>query len=562
MRLSAKMLGCPIMFIVLIHAACSGTGSSGGDLPPCSTDADCSEPGQICMDNACQLDPDFSGGLSDEELAELDNIDGLGAGDEPSTIGSVIDTFCGIDAYQNGPNISATHGSSPYGWKHQCTEYAYRFTCQHYAMCEKKVGKYGNAKAWWTNFSDPVFKQLERHPNNGTEPPRPGDILVFDGKQYGHVAIIKSVDEGSVHVIEQNVYKGSHSYLMTNSGGSYTIKKALGWMRVPNSAPACGNGTADNPAAAYISSPSDGQSVSGSFLVTGNATDGDGLQKVSVTIGTNVGFVACDGNCGGNMASFSNSIDPSQYGINSGSQVSIAVWAKDLLGNVKGPLATKSIFWSSNSVPTCGDNVCGSGESSSNCCLDCGCPNGQACQGNTCTTAEFCGNNICGPGENSGNCCMDCGCAAGQQCQNNTCVAQCPAGNYGQFSISNYIYPNFGPVGCSGDNTTKLKASAAMISPTMLRIYVRKDDNSNFTAGATLHLFVGVGPTCPDPPNVIKTSIVTVATQEQMIDISVNPYGAAWNLGETKTFWVGRDEGNHLAWRASGTISVTRNCIP
>lgn len=147
----------------------------------------------------------------------------------------------------------------------------------------------------------------------------------------------------------------------------------------------------------------------------------------------------------------------------------------------------------------------------------------------------------------------------GQVCPN----CGCPAGNTGQFAVLDYIYPNFGPPGCSGDGTLKLKASAAMFNPTTLRVYVRKADDSAFTTSGTLTLYVGTGPTCPNPPNVTKKSVsINVGATEQTIDLLVYPYGASWAYNETKTFWVGKDEGGFQSWRATNTVSVRQTCIP
>jgi hypothetical protein len=55
---------------------------------------------------------------------------------------------------------------------------------------------------------------------------------------------------------------------------------------------------------------------------------------------------------------------------------------------------------------------------------------------------------------------------------------------------------------------------------------------------------------------------VVNGTDTQTYDLTVNPYAGGWNLNETKQFWVGPDEGGHVAWRASGTIALTRTCIP
>lgn len=586
--------------------ACSSIGDShtgaGGSGQSCANDQDCPV-GEICINGVCGVDPDFSGGVEEgegEALGEINN--GFGGADEPKEIGAVIDSFCGIDAYQNGSNVSAVAGNSAYGYQFQCTELAYRFVCQHYQLCEKKVGSYGNAKKWYGNYSDPVLKQLVRYENGGAEPPVPGDVIVWGGGKYGHVAIVKSVQDDFVQVLEQNNYKGTHTYALVSGNGTYSIKSALGWMRVPNAAPACGDGGANNPSQATLTSPAPGSSLTGPFSVSGSATDADALKKVTITLGTAGAPSVCDGDCNGTAQTINMNVDPAMYGIPSGAQIEIAVWVKDAMGNVAGPLAKRTVTWQgASSGVFCGDGMCNGSESQSTCCTDCGCPAGKSCQGGSCIDPSSCGDAVCNGNETQNTCCIDCGCPAGQMCQGNSCVANifcgdavcngsetqstcctdcgcsngqvcqggscsCPAGNYGQFSILNNVYnPNnpagsFGPLGCSGDNTTKLKASAEMISPTKLRFHVRKADDTAFSSAATLSLYVGAGPTCPDPANVVKaTQAVVVGAVDQIIDLTV-PY-PGWALGETKPFWVGKSEGGHAAWRATGVINVTRTCL-
>ncbi|MFH1471635.1 MAG: zinc ribbon domain-containing protein [Nanoarchaeota archaeon] len=70
----------------------------------------------------------------------------------------------------------------------------------------------------------------------------------------------------------------------------------------------------------------------------------------------------------------------------------------------------------------CGNNQCESGEDSSNCCMDCNCPNGYSCDRNSCKKLAQCGNGVSEEGETSENCCIDTGCGVGQTCQNNKCV--------------------------------------------------------------------------------------------------------------------------------------------
>lgn len=569
----------------------------------CTADADCRTLGEICMAEKCQPDPDLSEGLDEAAAGEMGQIDnGMGGADEPTEVGAVIDSFCGVDAHQNGPHIAAVHGNSPFGYKWQCTELAYRFTCLHYGLCEKKTGPYGHAKAWFENKKDSALKQLNRYPNGGTEPPAPGDILVWGNGKYGHVAIVKTVLDDAVHVLEQNNYKGTHVYAMSTAGGAYSIKSALGWMRVPGSVPACSQGDSSHPATATLTSPAPGAMVEGAFAVTGTSHDANGLEKVTVTLNTSLGASVCNGDCIGVEQPINTIVDPTQYGIPSGSQITIAVWIKDSLQNLAGPLSARTITWHASTQQLCGDGVCTGTETQTACCLDCGCPSGKLCQGNACVDGEtcgdgqcggpesqatccadcgcpsgktckgnvcvntaVCGDTICDAGENQSSCCADCGCSNGQACQNGGC--SCPSGNYGQFSILNNVYQagapqSFGAPGCSGDGTMMLKAAAAMISPSVLRIYIRKADDTPFSSAAQLTLYVGNGPTCPSPPNVPKaTQDLTLGQVEQFIDLTVNPYNGTWNVGETKQLWVGKSEGGYPAWRSTGVISVTRTCM-
>ena len=70
----------------------------------------------------------------------------------------------------------------------------------------------------------------------------------------------------------------------------------------------------------------------------------------------------------------------------------------------------------------CGNKVCESGEDSSKCCVDCGCPSGYSCDGAKCKKLAKCGNDILEEGETSENCCLDAGCPTGETCKNNVCV--------------------------------------------------------------------------------------------------------------------------------------------
>ncbi|WP_437604198.1 hypothetical protein WMF28_21770 [Sorangium sp. So ce590] len=234
-------------------------------------------------------------------------------------------------------------------------------------------------------------------------------------------------------------------------------------------------------------------------------------------------------------------------------------------------------------------------------CLDYGapvpCPGG--CADGACVTdcvgpaAESCGNcgertRTCDGGVWSAwsSCSGEGACAPGdvQNCHGGTqtcdsscvwgaCIATCGDDDYGQFSIrgrscsdpSNSDTCDFGPAGCAGDGSMPLKLAAAMISPTTIRFFVRKQDDSAWLSPATLTVYVGTGPTCSPSvvPNVVKTTApATVGQRTQTIDLSLNPYSGAWPLDETKIFWVGKSESGFPCFRATGTVSVQKICEP
>lgn len=131
--------------------------------------------------------------------------------------------------------------------------------------------------------------------------------------------------------------------------------------------------------------------------------------------------------------------------------------------------------------------------------------------------------------------------------------------------IGNALSPDYtsDASGCSLGGGVMLKISAANISPQTIRFNVRKTDNGVWGEPATLRLYVGDGPTCGDPVNIVKAVVpVNVGVVTQTIDLTVNPYDAQWSNDETKYFWVGKSESGFESARASGQIGVTRSCSP
>ena len=158
---------------------------------------------------------------------------GLGSGgSRSSSWGTAMDSFQGVVAYSNGSQ-SGVHsnarqteaGETRYGLKYQCVEYVNR-----YSVLANGTGNMigtGNAidyarprgfgYTWIENKKDDNLPQL-------------GDIIVFGGGSYGHVAIATNTSTSSVGIIQQNT-DSVRSNIAVKDGklqnwGSMTV---LGW---------------------------------------------------------------------------------------------------------------------------------------------------------------------------------------------------------------------------------------------------------------------------------------------------------------------------------------------
>ena len=72
-------------------------------------------------------------------------------------------------------------------------------------------------------------------------------------------------------------------------------------------------------------------------------------------------------------------------------------------------------------------------------------------------------------------------------------------------------------------------------------------------AATTLTRYVGTGPTCGFPPNVVKEAPVIVGQLTQAINLIVDPYDAVWAMYEFKEFGSASRSGFPAPW-SSGTI--------
>jgi surface antigen len=148
--------------------------------------------------------------------------------------GQNIGSFWGITAYSNGQYTGTGNG------KYQCVEYVKRF---YDTLTDIDVSKWTGNASTYDNKPGLTF-----YSNGSYFIPQPGDILVFSGGNYGHVAIVMSfsTSTGQLQMIHQNwskdtayktitaqlrwEYKSTIFYLYVTipAMGSYTCK---GWSR-------------------------------------------------------------------------------------------------------------------------------------------------------------------------------------------------------------------------------------------------------------------------------------------------------------------------------------------
>jgi len=119
---------------------------------------------------------------------------------------STLASYKGVPARSNGMYpYSSCRGNSIYGLQYQCVEYVRRF----YHRIMKIETRDGFAGKLWDGNAKDYFKTadskgLNAFKNGGVIAPRPDDIIVFKGGPYGHVAIITSVSDGHIEIIQQN----------------------------------------------------------------------------------------------------------------------------------------------------------------------------------------------------------------------------------------------------------------------------------------------------------------------------------------------------------------------
>lgn len=177
-----------------------------------------------------------------------------------NTCGASTASLWGVTAYSNAPHQGTTtpcNGLGSHGYQYQCVQYVNRFfmvnqipglnTCSF-------TGVVGNACQWWANAATSGSKQntcgLSQIPTGSTNMPMPGDVWIYyngtscSSSNVGHIAVVHSVTDQSVTVIEQNwACNGLYTHSLTKGGSSsyptWTPSargtyKVVGWLRHPH----------------------------------------------------------------------------------------------------------------------------------------------------------------------------------------------------------------------------------------------------------------------------------------------------------------------------------------
>jgi hypothetical protein len=134
---------------------------------------------------------------------------------EMSACGTVLGSFDGTDAYSNGGDTSTGYscaGYGTYGLQYQCVELVQRHFKTHWGLSWS-----GNAKDLLNNA--PKSDVAVYFNGDGAHPPVPGDMIVWTKGTWGHVALVTSVHDGGIEILEQNV-KGNGKATLTWDGST------------------------------------------------------------------------------------------------------------------------------------------------------------------------------------------------------------------------------------------------------------------------------------------------------------------------------------------------------
>lgn len=160
--------------------------------------------------------------------------------------GTPVDSLNGVVVYYNG-NVGNVWGRNTaadgynIGLKYQCVEFAKRYYYEY--LHHKMPYDRGHAKDFFrTGLADGVVnseRNLRQYTNGSKSKPQPDDMIVFGGtvfNRYGHIAIISSVSDSEIEIIQQNPGPSAESrvvypLLFRNKRWTVDNDRVLGWLR-------------------------------------------------------------------------------------------------------------------------------------------------------------------------------------------------------------------------------------------------------------------------------------------------------------------------------------------
>ena len=160
--------------------------------------------------------------------------------------GDAMDELNGVPVYYNG-RVGHVEGrnvaSNGYnlGLKYQCVEFVKRYYFEH--LGHQMPDSYGHAKDFFNpGIKDGGFNRargLLQFSQPSSSKPKADDLLVFGPtwlNSYGHVAIVASVSEDEIEIIQQNSGRNGavrESFDLDREGDQWRIGSGslLGWLR-------------------------------------------------------------------------------------------------------------------------------------------------------------------------------------------------------------------------------------------------------------------------------------------------------------------------------------------
>jgi len=161
---------------------------------------------------------------------EKDVVEIVKPGDSASR-GKVLGFFRGVPVYKHAGESQR----AKYGLEFQCVELANRYLSEVFG--HRNLARTGDAD---TYFYQARAKGMVPFYNDGAEPPRAGDLVVFDPEgednDPGHVAVVTSVSETQVCVVQQNTRRWYECLPLEKRDNNWHVDNielpCVGWARL------------------------------------------------------------------------------------------------------------------------------------------------------------------------------------------------------------------------------------------------------------------------------------------------------------------------------------------